>query len=87
MFKIFVRHTLEDYAVWKELFDGHDEVRKSHGCTGVSVFRNAENSNEVLVETVWENKEGAMEFMHDPSLKETMEKARVIGAPEFSFVG
>ncbi len=46
-----------------------------------------EKPNEVLVEIVWENKEGAMQFMHDPSLKETMEKARVIGAPEFSFVG
>jgi len=85
MFKIFVRHTLEDYSKWKPLFDAHADVRKKYGSTGYSVFAGVENPNDVLVEIVWENKEGAMEFLHDPTLKATMEKAGVIGIPEFSF--
>ena len=85
MFKTFVRHTLEDYSKWRTLFDGHADIRKKYGCTGESVFASVDNPNEVLIEIVWENKEGAMQFMHDPSLKATMEKAGVIGIPEFSF--
>ena len=85
MFKTFVRHTLEDYSKWKTLFDGHSDVREKYGCTSASVFASVENPNDVLVEIVWENKEGAMQFLHDPSLKETMDKAGVIGKPEFSF--
>ncbi len=85
MVKIFVRHTLEDYAKWKPLFDGHADVREKYGCTSASVFASVENPNEVLLEIVWKTKEGAMQFLGDPSLKATMEKAGVISAPEFSF--
>ena len=85
MFKIFIRHKLEDYAKWRPLFDEHSVLRGKYGCTASAVFTHVDNPNEVLVETVWENKEGAMQFLQDPGLKATMEKAGVIGAPEFSF--
>jgi quinol monooxygenase YgiN len=87
MFKIFIRHKLESYSGWRPFFDGNDAFRRQYGCTRADVFTNAENPDEALVETVWENKEKAMAFLSDPELKATMAKAGVIGAPEFSFSG
>ncbi|MEI7525817.1 MAG: antibiotic biosynthesis monooxygenase [Mariniphaga sp.] len=85
MFKIYVRHTLEDYSKWRQLFDEHADIRKKYGCKETGVFACVEHPNEILVETVWESKEGGLQFLQDPSLKATMEKAGVIGAPVFSF--
>jgi quinol monooxygenase YgiN len=85
MFKIFVRNTLEDYSKWRPFFDEHSTVREKYGCTEAGVFACVDHPNEILVETIWENKERAMQFLKDPSLKATMEDAGVIGAPEFSF--
>ena len=81
-----VRHTLEDYSKWKPYFDALSDARKEYGCTATSVFASVENPNDVLLEIIWENKEGAMQFMNDPGFKARMGKAGVIGIPGFSFV-
>ena len=33
MIYIYVHHTVEDYAAWREGFDAHDSARKAAGAT------------------------------------------------------
>jgi quinol monooxygenase YgiN len=82
-----VRHTVADYAKWREGFDAHESARRAAGATGVqSVYRDHENPNTVTVILQWDNADKARRFAEDPRLKEIMEKARVISAPEIRFL-
>lgn len=85
MVKIFIRHTVADFAKWKVVYDAHEHIRKQFGCTKAEVFTNASNPNDVLSVHHWNNKEQALKFSQSPDLKEAMAKAGVTSAPEFNF--
>lgn len=85
MVKGYVRHKVADFDKWKAVYDQHDSTRKEFGCKKSEVFRNAQNPNEVLVVTEWENKEQAAKFDESASLKTAMQNAGVVSVPEFSF--
>ena len=55
------------------------------GSSGSHVFRNQNNPNEVLVITDWDNKEQGMKFGNSPELKDAMQRAGVINAPQITF--
>jgi len=87
MIYLQVRHTVADYAKWREVFDGHESARRSFGATGVNqVYRGLENPNAITVITEWTGAEDARRFAQSPSLKEAMEAGGVISAPEASFL-
>ena len=82
-----VRHTAANYAKWREGFDAHATARRAAGATGVQqVYRDVENPNAITIMMEWENAEKARKFAQDPALREVMEKAGVIGAPEVRFI-
>jgi heme-degrading monooxygenase HmoA len=83
---LIVRHNVKDYATWKPVFDTHHAKIKSAGGTGGQVFRNADNPNEVLVLTEWNDLKKAREFTQAEDLRSTMERAGVISKPEFFFL-
>jgi hypothetical protein len=85
MATVAVRHSIEDFATWKIAFDDHGTIRKEHGCTGETVLRDASAPNDVLVLTTWPSLTEAHAFASDPSLKEAMARAKVIGAPRIEF--
>jgi quinol monooxygenase YgiN len=85
MIKMNVRHTVADFNKWKVVFDETEPMRKQAGSTGVHVFQNHNNPNEVFVITEWNNKEQANKFRQSPELKKAMERGGIIGAPEMSF--
>ena len=85
MTKMYVRHQVADFKNWKTVYDQHDATRKQFGCTAASVFTNAENPNEVIAVHEWGNKEQALKFIQSPDLKQAMQKAGVVSAPEVSF--
>ncbi len=85
MVKGYVRHKVADFNKWKVVYDQHDAIRKQFGCKKSEVFTNSQNPNEVLVVTEWDSKEQAAKFDSSASLKEAMQNAGVISAPEFSF--
>jgi len=85
MIKMNVRHTVADFNKWKVVFDEVEPMRKKAGSTGVHVFRNYDNPNEVLVITEWINKEQADKFGQSAELKKAMERGGVLGKPEMSF--
>jgi quinol monooxygenase YgiN len=87
MVYVNVRHTVADYAKWRQGFDGNESFRRTAGATGSKkVYRDQENPNTVTVIMEWNNADQARKFTQDPRLKEVMEQAGVIGAPEIRFL-
>ena len=86
MIYIYVRHTVEDYARWKEGFDNHAGARQAAGATDeVYVMRNLDNPNEITVFLGWSDLDKARAFTQSASLKEAMKNAGITSPPEVSF--
>ena len=80
-----VRHTVADYATWKASYDHHGASRKEHGAIRDQVLQTLDDPNNVLVLIEFGSTEDAKAFANDPSLKEAMSTAGLIGAPDISF--
>ena len=82
MVYVSVRSSVKDYGTWRPFFDKDAVRRSSAGATGVNqIYRDVEKPNDVAVLLEWDTKENAQKFAADPALRETMEKAGVIGMP------
>jgi hypothetical protein len=79
-----VRHTVADYATWKTGYDSHGASRKEHGVIRDQVLQSVEDPNNLLVLIEFGSTADAKAFANDPSLKEAMSTAGVIGAPDIS---
>ncbi len=78
---VLVLHHVEDYDRWKLVYDDDRVMRKSKGSKGSSVLHNTDDPNHLVVITQWENLEQAKNFAESEDLKNTMQKAGVIGRP------
>jgi quinol monooxygenase YgiN len=83
---LVIRHTVEDYARWKPLFDQHCVTRQNNGCRGGQLFRNANSPNELVILFEWDNLEKARQFSQSSDLREIMRRAGVIGQPDIYFL-
>lgn len=83
MYYLYVRHTIEDYRMWKEGFDKHATARQAGGATGETyVMRDTENPNEITILLGWSDPDKARTFSQSASLKDAMKGAGVQGSPE-----
>jgi quinol monooxygenase YgiN len=78
---LVVRHTVNDYATWREVYDELEPLRQQHGCTGKTVLVAPDDPNDVFITHDFPSVEAADAFAHDPGLREGMERAGVAGAP------
>jgi len=85
MFVAIVRHTVEDFAAWKNLFDNH-EARISAGFGDTRVFTSIDDRNDVMVVIEFDDMEKGRAFMESEDLRRTMEKGGVT-APPAVFIG
>lgn len=79
-----VRHTVADYATWQTGYDNHAASRKEHGAVRDQVLQSVDDPNNLLVLIEFGSMADAEAFANDPSLKEAMSSAGVIGAPDIS---
>jgi hypothetical protein len=87
MIYIYVRHSIEDYAKWREGYDNHAAARQAGGATDEAyVMRNIDDPNEITIILGWSDLEQARAFTQSASLKEAMQKAGVTGPPEVRFL-
>ena len=84
--KTMVQHTVRDYDLWKAVFDEHEEVRAKYGSTGHTIYRSADNPNDLTLIIEYESRERADEFMRDPSLAEAMKRGGVVSEPSFTWL-
>lgn len=80
--RLFVRHEVADYGVWRKAFDAFAPTAKKSGAINGAVYRSADNANDVTVIHDFHSVQKAKAFAASPELKAAMEKAGVKGAPQ-----
>ena len=80
--RMFARHEVADYGAWRKAFDAFAPTQKKLGVVATSVYRAADNANDVTVIHDFKSMEKAKAFVSSPELKAAMEKAGVKGAPQ-----
>jgi len=78
---LVVRHTVADYAAWREVYDTVEPVRTTHGCTGHRVLRDPADANDVVITHEFPSVANAQAFTQDPDFGAAMKKAGVTSAP------
>lgn len=87
MIRLFVRHTVKDYAAWRTAYDAFQAAQgRSLGITADAVYRGVENPNDITVSHDFETLKAAQTLAGSDQLREAMAKAGVVGAPQIWFV-
>ena len=81
-----VRHRVEDYPTWKEVFDSTAEYKRSNGWKGYRLHAIEGDQNHVLVMEEFETEEQAREFIGSEYLREAMGRAGVSDQPDILVV-
>ena len=84
--QILIRHKVSDYEAWKRVFEDHSVTRASHGSLGGRLFRNADDSSEVVMLLEVEDLDRAREFVASDDLREKMAEAGVSDQPDVYFL-
>ena len=83
---LLVRHQVEDYARWKAGFDAHSVARSAAGSRGGRLYRNADDSTEVVIAVQFETLDQARAFAGSDDLRETMAELGVADQPDVYFL-
>ena len=86
MANLLIRHKVKDYSAWKSDFDDFIETRRASGEKSYRIFHPDDDPNNLVLFFEWDNTDNARKFLQAPELKETMEHAGVIEAPEIYFL-
>ena len=78
---MFARHTVNDYAAWRSVYEEVEPVRQQYGCTGAEVLTDPNDKNDVFVIHRFPSVEQAQGFASSDGLREAMGRAGVSGAP------
>jgi hypothetical protein len=78
---LVVRHSVNDYATWRPVYDELEPLRLEHGCTDKRVLVSPSDGNDIFITHDFPTVEQASAFAHDPGLRAGMERAGVAGAP------
>jgi hypothetical protein len=82
---MFVRHRVKEFKAWKAEYDAFDPERKKMGVTSHGVYQSDEDPNDVTLYHRFDTVEAARAFAGSDVLKQRMERAGVVGAPDIWF--
>ena len=74
MTRLFVRHNVADYKLWRKAYDDFDAERKALGVTGHAVFQSIDDPDDVTVWHDFSTPQSARDFASSSRLKEVMAK-------------
>jgi hypothetical protein len=83
--RMFVKHKVHDYAVWRKGYDAFEPSRSKLGARGHAVYRDVDDANEVTAWHDFDNLETAHAFAASTELKAAMKGAGVAGEPAIWF--
>ena len=83
---LIIRHEVREFATWKAGFDAHGAARARAGVIGHAINRSTRNPNVVVIYLQAASLDALHAFAAAPDLKEVMQAAGVVGAPELAFV-
>ena len=84
--RMFIRHNVADYGVWKKGYDSYAPTQKKMGVFFQAVYQSTDNPNDVTVIHDFHSVEKAKAFAASPDLKTTMGKLGVTGEPQIWYV-
>jgi hypothetical protein len=82
MANIVLQLTVGDYAKWRPVFDKYKPLRDKAGVTSERVYRNADDSNQVLV--WWETSDAnkVIQVFQSDEVQGHLKDAGVVGLPK-----
>ena len=83
---MLIRGSVKDYEAWKSVFVSANDMRTRFGQKSYQILREGDGSNDSVVLFQWDNLDNARRFAASSELKEVMQRAGVIGKPEFWFL-
>jgi len=86
MHYVLVRHKVEEYNKWKNIYDGNMENRKNNGSKGAHVFRSAENPDELVILFEWDDLDNARKFFESEDFKIKVRNAGIPDEPDIYFL-
>lgn len=78
---MFARHSVNDYAAWRAVYDEVEPLRQQYGCTGAEVHTDPSDKNDVFIIHRFPSVEQAQGFASSDELREAMDRAGVSGPP------
>ena len=81
-----VRHRVEDYSKWKEVFDSTAEYKRSHGSKGYRIHAIEGDNNHLLVMEEFETEDQIREVLGSDYVREAMGRAGVSDEPDIQVV-
>lgn len=85
MVRMFVRHRVDDFSDWKDVYDEFDEKRREMGVKDDAVFQAAGDATDVTVWHDFESLNAAKQFAESDELREAMDDAGVTSDPTIWF--
>jgi quinol monooxygenase YgiN len=82
---VLIIHEVEDFAVWKVIFDNAIGIRKAAGEIRYHLLKYDTNSNNVVHFSRWTSLDNARRFFESPDLVEIRREAGV-KAPTFIYL-
>ena len=83
---LIIEHKVRDYAAWRPAYDADEANRETSGITNGRVYRKAEDENDLALLFDAADVAKARSWAASETLKHTMTKAGVLGAPRISIV-
>ena len=81
-----VRHRVEDYSKWKEVFDSTAEYKRSHGWKGYRIHAIEGDNNHLLVMEEFETEDRTREFLGSEYLRDALSRAGIADVPDILVV-
>lgn len=85
MITAFVKHKVDDFGIWKSVYDKFKSYAKEHGVVEESVYRDPNYPDDVIVTHKFENVKSANDFFNSGELRSAMKDAGVSSEPVIWF--
>lgn len=82
---VLIIHEVEDYEVWKKIFDQASILRKAAGEISYQLLRYDNEANKILHFSLWDSLEDARQFFESPQLVQIRIDAGV-KSPDFLYL-
>lgn len=82
---VLIIHEVEDYSIWKKIFDNAATIRKEAGEIAFQLLKYEHEPNKIVHFSKWTSLEAAKQFFESPKLVKIREEAGV-KAPQFIYL-
>ena len=79
---VFIRHNIEDYRRWKDVFDGFMVQRHAGGERSFRIAHAVGEKNDLCLVFEWDSAANAKRFLDSAELAAAMKRAGVVGKPQ-----